>query len=118
AANGPVATAELARLLGAGNHVEAELSGPSLGGSVTLGANPGQAISSDPLLLSLPALTTAGDYSLSNVRLVSAGHIVLDVTPSRLPLKVIEQVLITSVKTRPLTLEEIQQKGIVLDKKD
>ena len=42
----------------------------------------------------------------------------LDVTPSRVPLKVIEQVLITSVKTRPLTLQEIKDKGIVIDRND
>ena len=116
--NGPVAPADVTRFLGAGVHVEAELSGPGLGGSVTLGLSTGQPLSADPLLLSLPALTTAGDYSLSNLRLMAGGRVVLDVTPSRVPLKVIDQVLITSVKTRPLTLQEILDKGIVLDKKD
>ena len=42
----------------------------------------------------------------------------LDVTPARLTVRVIEQVLITSVRTRPLTLQEIRDKGIVLDKDD
>ena len=101
AGNTVVSMADLGRLLGAGLHVEAELSGPGLGGSVTLGVANGVPISTDPLLLPIPALTTSGEYALSNLRLVSAGHVVLDVTPSRVPLKVIDQVLITSVKTRP-----------------
>src|SRR4029079_7945748 len=39
----------------------------------------------------------------------------LDVSPSQVPLKVIDQVLITSVTTRALTLDEIKAKGIILD---
>src|SRR4029077_14087573 len=56
-------------------------------------------------------------YELRNVRLVAGGRAVLDVA-ARVPVKVIDQVLVTSVKTRPLTLEEIKQKGIVLDSDD
>jgi hypothetical protein len=37
---------------------------------------------------------------------------------ARVPVQVIDQVLVTSVKTRPLTLDEIKQKGIVLDRDD
>src|SRR5262249_55061378 len=40
------------------------------------------------------------------------------VTPSTVPVKVIDQVLITSVSTRPLTLDEIKAAGIVLDGSD
>ena len=70
------------------------------------------------LLLKILRGETAGDYVISNVRLVAGGRSVLDVTPSRVPLRVIEQVLITSVKTRPLTQQEIKDKGIVLDRND
>src|SRR5947207_2862818 len=61
-------------------------------------------------------LATSYAYAQSPLRKI--GHVVLDVTPSRIPLKVIEQVLITSVVTRPLTLQEIKDKGIVLEKDD
>ena len=116
---GPIAPADLTRFLGADVQVQAELSGPGLAGSVTLSAHiPGQPLAADPLLLRLPALTTAGDYVISNIRLAAGGRPVLDVTPSRVPLKVIEQVLNTSVKTRPLTLQEIKDKGIVIDRND
>jgi hypothetical protein len=116
---GPVSTADLTRFLGVDVQVQAELSGAGLSGIVTLGSHvPGEALTADPLLLRLPAITTAGDYVISNVRLVAGGRPVLDVTPSRVPLRVIEQVLITSVKTRPLTLQEIKDKGIVIDRND
>ena len=42
----------------------------------------------------------------------------LDVTPQSVTVEVIEQVLVTSVKTRALTLDEIREKGIVLDSDD
>src|SRR6185503_10106673 len=67
----------------------------------------------------IPPLPMAGDYTLSNIRLVNAaGQSVLDVTPRSVNLKVIEQVLITSVQTKPLTLAEIRARGIVLDSSD
>ena len=42
----------------------------------------------------------------------------LDVLPRTVAIEVIDQVLITSVRTRPLTLQEIKDKGIVLDSDD
>jgi len=94
--------ADVQRFLGAEIEVEAELSGPGLGQTITIPQRstvdpPPQ----DPLLLPLPPLAVAGDYSLSNVRIVTPGRPVLDVTPQRVPVKVIDQILITSVKTRP-----------------
>ena len=49
---------------------------------------------------------------------MAGGRPVLEVQPQHVPVKVIEQVLVTSVKTRPLTLDEIRAKGIVLDSDD
>src|SRR5262249_21808679 len=93
-----------------------ELSGPGLTETQTLSTT---LESPDPFVLRLPALPTSGDYDLSNLRIVSAqGQILLEVNPRHVTVKVIEQVLITSVKTRPLTLDEIRQKGIVLDSDD
>ena len=49
---------------------------------------------------------------------MAGGRPVLEVQPRHVPVKVIEQVLVTSVTTRPLTLDEIRAKGIVLDSDD
>ena len=77
-------------------------------------------------LLRLPGLTKAGHYALANLRIVReeivAGQpverTVLDVAPSAVDVEVIDEILITSVTTRPLTLDEIRQRGIVLDADD
>lgn len=104
---------QIEQALGGAFRIEGDLSGPGLRAPVSL--PDASAPSNDPLILALPPLPTAGDYVLSNLRVTVAGRTALDVIPSRVPVQVIEQVLVTSVKTRPLTLEEIKQKGIVLD---
>ncbi|PYQ20146.1 MAG: hypothetical protein DMF81_19565 [Acidobacteria bacterium] len=110
--------ADVARFVGAGFTAQAELAGPGLSETLTLPAlAEGEAAPADPLLLPLPPLATAGDYTLSSVRIVAGGRTVLDVA-SRVTIDVIDQVLVTSVKTRPLTLDEIREKGIVLDRDD
>jgi hypothetical protein len=115
----PLSLTDVTTFLGPGFEVRAELSGPGLDHAITLPQL--DALSdpaADPLLLPIPALPISGDYLLSNIRILQAGKPVLDVTPSQIPVKVIEQVLVTSVKTRPLTLDEIREKGIVLDSND
>ncbi len=110
---------DVARFVGAGFEVEGELSGPGLATTVTLPQRqPGDALPADPLLLPIPALPNAGDYFLSNLRLVSAGRPVLDVSPAQVVLKVIDQILVTSVKTRPLTLDELRDRGVDLSNPD
>src|SRR5438445_9862946 len=114
-----LSAADVARFVGAGFQVEAELSGPGLRGTVTLPqSGAGQPPPGDPLLLGLPPLSVAGDYTLSHVRIVAGGRTLLDAAPSLVTVKVIDQILVTSVKTRPLTLDEIRDRGIVLDSKD
>jgi Big-like domain-containing protein/carboxypeptidase family protein/PA14 domain-containing protein len=108
---------DAARFLGDGFAAQAELSGPGLGQTITLPYS-GDPPPTDPLLLPLPALSVSGDYTLTNIRLVSAGRTVMDVSPATITVKVIEQILITSVKTRALTLAEIKEKGIVIDNTD
>ncbi len=110
---------EAAQFLGQGIKAQAELSGPGLGQTITLPFQEGETGPSDPLLLPIPPLAVAGDYALTNIRLVNAtGQPILDVTPRSVNVKVIDQILITSVRTRALTLDEIRQKGIVLDSSD
>lgn len=105
---------EVAAFLGGGFEIRAELAGPGLPQAVSLpviGTEP----PADRLLLPLPALTLAGEYSVTSIRLAVDGADRLDVGPARVTLRVIEQILITSVRARPLTFTEIQQKGILLD---
>lgn len=107
--------AELEALLGAGIRAEGVLSGPGRSPLRLPALAPGEQAPSDPFLLPFPALSQSGSYTLSGLRLHRDGATVLDVLPDTVPLKVIDDVLITSVKTRPLTMAEIREKGIVLD---
>lgn len=110
---------EVAAHVGGPFEVRAELSGPGLDHTVTLPERgPSDPPLPDPLLLPIPALPIAGDYSLSNIRIIRNGQPVLDVSPSSVTVKIIDQILVTSVTTRPLTLDEIREKGIVLDSDD
>jgi len=75
-------------------------------------------LATNSLIINLPAMTTAGDYTLSNLRFLVNGQSVLDVSPSSVTVKVIDQVLVTSVQTQPLTLDQIQAMGVVLGSSD
>jgi hypothetical protein len=114
-----LSVADVARFVGSGFEIQGELSGPGLRETVTLPQrSPGDPPPEDPLLLPLPALSVAGDYTLDNVRVVAGGRTALDASPSHVTVKVLDQILVTSVRTRPLTLDEIREKGIVLDSDD
>ena len=93
----------------AGSYVEATLRGPSFPARRLLGQV------NTPLLL--PVLNVSGEYQLDNVRLIdsSSGAVLMEGTPNSVPVKVFEEILISKVTSRPLTLEEIQEKGIVID---
>ncbi|MBN2370855.1 MAG: Ig-like domain-containing protein, partial [Vicinamibacteria bacterium] len=111
-----LSSSEVARLLGGPFQVQADLSGPGLLGALSLPLSGPDAIpSADPLILTFPGLPHAGDYEISNIRLTRAGRALLDVKPRRVTLRVIDRILITSVATRPLTLDEIRDRGVVLD---
>ncbi|MEO8425619.1 MAG: Ig-like domain-containing protein, partial [Verrucomicrobiota bacterium] len=93
----------------AGAYVEATLRGPSFAARRIVGQV------NQPLLL--PALPLVGDYQLDNIRLVDAvtGETKMEATPSSVPVRVFDEVLVSRVTSRPLTLAEIQDKGIVID---
>ncbi len=99
-------------MLAEGTVVRAELSGPALGqASMTLTAAPNG-------LMEIPPLGEAGEYRLGNVRLESAdGTTILLRDPARpaIVVDVIDKLLVTQVTSRPLTLDEIEEKGIVID---
>jgi hypothetical protein len=101
------------RLLNGPFQVHAELSGPGLPQTLTLPVP--ETPVTDPLLLPFPGLGVAGDYRLTNTRIVVNGQTALGVSPEVAIVRIIDQVLVTSVKTRALTLDEIRERGIVLD---
>jgi hypothetical protein len=92
----------------AGAFVEAVLRGPSFPARRVVG------LPNQPLVL--PPLNLVGDYSLDGIRLVSAaGATLLDGTPSSVPVRVFDEVLVSRVTSRPLSLEEIEERGIEID---
>lgn len=114
--NGQVVTAaQVAQYLGGNFQIQGEFSGPGLSQSITV---PQSTPSLNSLVLDLPAVNEAGNYTLSNLRFVVNGNDVLDLSPSTVTVQVIAQVLVTSVQTQPLTLSQIQQMGVVLNSND
>lgn len=104
--------AQIAQYLGGPFQLVGEYSGPGLAQTIEVPQSPPPANS---LLVNLPAVTTAGNYTLSNLRFVVNNAPVFDVSPSTITVQVIDQVLVTSVQTTPLTLDQIQSMGVVLD---
>jgi hypothetical protein len=92
-----------------GAYIEATLRGPSFPARRLIGEV------NKPLLL--PALNLVGDYQLDNIRLVDSvtSAVRMEGTPSSVPVRVFEEVLVSRVTSRPLTLAEIQERGIVID---
>lgn len=92
-----------------GAYIEAILRGPSFPARRVIGEV------NKPLML--PALNLVGDYQLDNIRLVDAttGAVRMEGTPISVPVRVFEEVLVSRVTSRPLTLAEIQERGIVID---
>ena len=69
----------------------------------------------------IAAAAVPGDYFLDGIRLVKNGRTILDATApdgrlaTTIPIRVISEVFVTSVTSRPLSLDEIRGKGIVID---
>jgi hypothetical protein len=91
-----------------GSYVEAILRGPSFPARRLVGQP------NAPLLL--PPLNLVGDYSLDGIRLVSAtGETLLEGSPSTVPVRVFDEILVSRVTSRPLSLSEIGDRGIEID---
>ena len=91
------------------SYVEATLRGPGMDARRLVAAV------NTPLLL--PALNLVGDYQLDGIRLVDAatGEVKLEGSPAAVPVHVFDEVLISRVTSRPLTADEIKEKGIAID---
>ena len=89
--------------------VKGALSGPGLATPQTLSATAGE-------VLPIPPLLTAGNYVVDNLRLEDAnGNVILPGEPAVATITVVDKVIVTSVSSRPLALDEIQSRGIVID---
>ena len=89
--------------------VEATLRGPSFSARRVVGLPNGD--------LDLPPLPLVGDYSLDDLRLVDAatGATRLDGSPRSVPIQVFDDVLVSRVTSRPLAIDEIEDRGIAID---
>ena len=101
---------EASSQLAKGAYVQATLRGPGFDQPRRLVAAP-----NGPLLL--PVLNLSGDYRLDDIALVDeqTGQVRLEGSPASVPVHVFEELLISTVTSRPLTLDEIREKGIVID---
>lgn len=90
--------------------VKGELRGPSISGSITLTTLPNQ-------LFSIPPFPVKGVYTLEDIRLEKDGVVLSKANPDKAVISVIDLV-VTRVETRPLTLEEIREKGIMINEQN
>ncbi len=98
-----------ARALAFGTHVEAVLRGPAFPAYRLLG------VPNEPMLL--PPIALAGEYQIDDIRLVDTqtGDIRMMGYPSRVPVHVFNELLVSQVTSRSLSLDEIKERGIVID---
>ena len=93
-----------------GNGISHDISAP-LGANLEIGTT----TESIGDLLIGPPLLEPGNYTLDDLRLVdSSGVVVLVASPSALTIRVVERVIVQSLSTRPLSLDEIRERGIVI----
>jgi len=96
--------------LTSGAYVQAVIRGPGFPAPQVLVSKPNAP-------LSLPPINLSGNYELDSIALVDAvtGQVRLQGTPSSVPVNVFDQLLISSVTSQPLTLDQIQAAGISID---
>jgi hypothetical protein len=106
---GEVLPEEVLRQLPQDYKVKAELTGPSFQTPMTLTTSPGSPFD-------LPTFPLIGKYSLNNIRLVDgSGQTLFGANPQAVTIESINDPLITSVTTRPLSLQELQDRGVTFD---
>ena len=104
-----------------GLRVRGTLNGPGLTESVEIATIPGQPIeigtgSDTPNVIPGPPLSVPGTYTIDNLRLTNAeSETIIPATPSVVTITVVDKVLSYGLTSRPLSLEEIRDRGIVID---
>jgi len=91
--------------------VRATLRGPSLPGPVELVTRVNEHFEIQPF-------QRAGLHTLENIRVVHNGEVIFYATPESVTIEVIDQLLVTEITARPLTAQEIKDKGIIFDSSD
>jgi len=101
---------EATQALAEGAYIEAYLRGPGF-------PEPRRIVSAVNQPMLFPPLNLVGDYQLDSIRLVDSatGATRMEGSPSIVPVRVFDEVLVSRVTSRPLTYEEIQEKGIFID---
>src|SRR5574341_1228922 len=107
--NGEPISPEISAMLPQDWRVTGELTGPTIPTPLTLTTTPG-------LPFQLPTFPLLGKYTLANIRVLDGtGKAIMAATPQSVTIESISDPLITSVTTRQLTLQEIQDRGVVVD---
>jgi len=86
--------------------VKGTLRGPGINGSITLTTLPNHPFA-------IPGFPAKGTYTLEDVHLERGGEFLIAAEPDNATIDVMD-IIITEVKTRPLTMDEIREKGIVI----
>jgi len=86
--------------------VKGTLRGPSINGSITLTTLPNHPFA-------IPGFPIKGTYTLEDVHLERDGEFLIAAEPGNAVIDVMD-IIVTEVKTRPLTMDEIREKGIVI----
>jgi hypothetical protein len=90
--------------------VRGELRGPGLSAPLALQGAAGQ-------VLAIPPLLTVGSYVIDTLRLEdTSGSFTLAADPAVATINVVDKIIVTSVASRPLSLDEIHERGIVVDR--
>lgn len=69
-------------------------------------------------MLPIPPLLTVGHYVVDQLRLDDGNGHTIAAEPSIATINVIDKVIVTSVSSRPLSLDEIRDRGIVIGDKN
>lgn len=93
-----------------GAYVQAVLRGPAF-------PTPQTIVSAPNAPLVLPPINLVGDYELDSIALIDAttGQVRMEGSPSTVPVNVFNQLLISTVTSTPLSLDQIQAAGIDID---
>ena len=106
----PATTQELAQLLPAGAKLEGTFTGPGIPATPLTGEL-------DTGLFT-PALGTAGDYQISAIRIAKDSVPIVDAPGQTVAIRCLGEVLINSVTSTPMTMDEIRASGIQLGQGD
>jgi hypothetical protein len=87
--------------------IKGELRGPAFPQPLSLQTKPN-------VPFTLPTLPLVGIYTLENIRMMSGDQIIA-ASPNVVTIESFQQALITQVTTRPMTAQEIQDQGLLID---